>query len=140
MEFEIEFRNAADEVGVDVEIALSGTATPELFYELVETLGRDPRYRAGLRMLVDVSAFDVTSLTDEQLEGVAEQALERDWFHPPAAVAIVAPGKRLGAAARAYRAHLGGSRSNRQVFDTRDEAVAWLAAQAAVRGDGRPTT
>jgi hypothetical protein len=126
MEFEIEFRDGAD--AADVEITLSGGATASAFREFSETLGRDPRYRAGLRILVDVSAFDVTALTGEQLQGLAGQVLERDWYRRPAAIAIIASEKRLKAAARIYRAHLGGSRSNRHVADTREEALAWLAA------------
>jgi hypothetical protein len=96
VEFAIEFHDAAD--GADVEITLSGGATPESFRQFAETLGRDPRYRAGLRMLVDVSAFDVASLTDEQLQSLAQPVLERDWYRPPAAVAILAPEDRLNAA------------------------------------------
>jgi hypothetical protein len=135
LEFEIEFRDDAD--GADVEIRLSGSPTPESFREFTETLGRDPRYRAGLRMLVDLSTFDAAFLTGAPLQDLAGSVLERDWYHPPAAVAIIAPAEQLHAAALAYRAHLGGSRSNRNVFHTREEAMAWLTEQPRPRADDR---
>jgi hypothetical protein len=42
------------------------------------------------------------------------------------AVAIIAPNEETFSAVREYRAHLGGSKSNRHLFGSRFEAVAWL--------------
>jgi hypothetical protein len=73
------------------------------------------------------------SLTLRSTEGVqtlSEPIVERDWTYPPRAVAIVARDARTLEAARAYRAYLGGSKSNRHVFTTRAEAVAWLDEQS----------
>jgi hypothetical protein len=124
VQFEIEFGDRASVA--DLEITFSGVATPSAFRQLADTLARDPRFRAGLTMLVDLSALDTSALGDDDLQGITEPVAERDWYHPPAAVAIIAPNEKTLADARAYRAHLGGSRSRRQVFKTRTEAVTWL--------------
>jgi hypothetical protein len=57
---------------------------------------------------------------------LSNTVVERDWYHMPSAVAIIAPSDGAHTAALRYRAHLGGSRSNRQVFRSRDEALVWL--------------
>jgi hypothetical protein len=122
--FEIAFQ---DGTGLaDVEITLSGAATPEGFFRFTETLQGDPRFRAGLRLLVDLTAFDASALPSGGVDRLSEPVLERDWEHLPAAVAIIAPDPQTFEAARLYRANLGGSRSNRHVFRSRAEAVAWL--------------
>jgi hypothetical protein len=118
-----------------LEITLSGVATPSAFRQLADTLARDARFRAGLTMLVDVSALDTSALGDDGLQRITEPAAERDWYHPPAAVAIIAPNEKTLADARAYRAHLGGSRSRRQVFKTRTDAVTWLEERQSKTAD-----
>ena len=124
VEFEIAFQ---DGTGLtDVEIALSGVATPAGFFRFTDTLQNDPRFRAGLRLLVDLTGFDATALPSGGVAELSEPVLERDWEHLPAAVAIIAPDPQTFEAARLYRANLGGSRSNRHVFRSRAEAVAWL--------------
>jgi hypothetical protein len=60
VQFEIEFGDRASVA--DVEITLSGVATPSAFRQLADTLARDPRFRAGLTMLVDLSALDTSAL------------------------------------------------------------------------------
>jgi len=126
VESEIVFESSAP--AVDVEITFSGVATLDAFRRFSETFAADPRYRAGLLMLVDVSALDTSELSGDALQELTAPILERDWYHPPAAVAIVAAGAVYSDALR-YRAHLGGSRSNRQLFLTRDDALAWLEGQ-----------
>ena len=127
MRFAIDFD--AGLPAVDVEITLSGPATPEAFRSFTDALAADPEFRAGLLMLVDISALDTTALAVSGLERLAGPILERDWHYPPAAVAIVAGDGRAYDDALTYRAHLGGSRSNRQVFADRGEALTWLEAQ-----------
>ena len=127
MQFEIEFQLTGS--AADVEITLSGVATVQEFRQFVETLTSDPHFRAGLTMLVDVATLDTSTLSDDGLQLIAGPIVERDWYQPPAAVAIVAPGEQVGSHARAYRAHLGGTKSNRQIFTSRAEAIAWLEQQ-----------
>ena len=124
MEYEIDFRSG--DGPPDLEVTLSGVLDPADFRRLTESLTSDPRFGAGITMLVDVSALDASDATPDRLQALSEPIIERDWSYPPAAVAIVAPDPQTLAAARAYRASIGGSKSNRQVFTTRAEALAWL--------------
>jgi hypothetical protein len=127
VEFELAFSDAGRPA--DVEIAVTGVPTAAEFAKLNEQLVGDPRFRAGLRMLVDCSALDTSTLSAEDVQRLTEPMVMRDWHYPPSAVALVAPDDRTFEVARAYRAHLGGSRSNRRVFRSRAEADAWLGEQ-----------
>ena len=124
VEFEITFQDG--DGPADVEMALAGVPTAEALRLLNGRLTADPRFRAGLRMLVDLSALDTSGLSDGEVQSLSEHMVERDWDYPPLAVAIIAPDEETFSAAREYRAHLGGSKSNRHLFSTRVEAVAWL--------------
>lgn len=125
MEFEIEFADGP----ADIEITISGVPTAAEFRLLNERLTGDARFRAGLRLLVDCSALDTAELTDGVLQSLSEPMAERDWRYPPAAVALIAPDEQTYEALRSYRAHLGGARSNRHLFTSRAEALAWLEQQ-----------
>jgi hypothetical protein len=46
--------------------------------------------------------------------------------YPPAAIASIAPDDNGRRILMSYRAHLGGSKSKREVFGNREEALAWL--------------
>jgi hypothetical protein len=127
VEYEIVFTNAGGPS--DVEIAVIGVPTAAEFAKLNEQLLGDERFRAGLKMLVDCSRLETSGLSVEDVQELTEPMVMRDWHFPPLAVALVAPDNRTFEAARAYRAHLGGSRSNRQVFRSRAEGEAWLAEQ-----------
>jgi hypothetical protein len=90
VEFEIEF--VEGDSPADIEIALSGAPSPSSFVKLNEHLVGDARFRAGMKILADLSELDVSDL-------------------PPDASAT--------------------GTSNRQVFRSRPEALAWLQAQKA---------
>ena len=106
-----------------------GVPTAAEFAKLNEQLLSDSRFRAGVTILVDCTALDTSGMSDEDVQELTEPMVQRDWHFPPSAVAIIAPGDRIFESARSYRAHLGGSRSHRQVFRSRAEAEAWLAEQ-----------
>jgi hypothetical protein len=127
MEFEVEFQDGGSPA--DVEITMSGVPTPQAFARLNERLTSDDRFRAGLSVLVDVTALDVAPLSGDDVQTLSEPMVERDFSYMPSAVAIVAPDEETLDAVRAYRAHLGGSKSNRHLFTNRAEAVAWLLEQ-----------
>jgi hypothetical protein len=126
VDFEIAFR---DQGPPDVEIALSGVLDIADFHRLTATLTADPRFRAGLTLLVDLSALDTADLSADGVQDLSGPVVERDWYYPPAAVAIIATDAHTLGTARAYRAHLGGSRSNRHIFKSREDAVSWLGKQ-----------
>jgi hypothetical protein len=126
VEIEIEFR---DDGPADIEEKLTGVPTDEGFRLLNERVMSDPRFRAGPKILVDCSALTTIGLSNEELQGFSEHFAVRDWNYPPAAVAIIAPDDQTFDAMQSFRAHLGGSKSNRQLFRTRADAVAWLEEQ-----------
>jgi hypothetical protein len=127
MEFKFTFQDG--DGPADVEMALAGVPTAESFRLMNERLTADPRFRAGLTMLVDCSALDPSGLSDEEVQTLSEQIVQRDWNYAPSAVAIIAPDQQTFSRVRAYRAHVGGSKSNRHLFSSRAEAVAWLEDQ-----------
>lgn len=127
MEFEFTFQDG--DGPADVEMALRGLPTAEGFRLMNQRLTSEPRFRAGLRMLVDLSELDASGLSSEELQRLSEGVVERDFDYAPSAVAIIAPDEQTFSAVRAYRAHVGGSKSNRHLFGSRAEAIAWLEAQ-----------
>jgi hypothetical protein len=127
VEFDIKFTDGAGHA--EIEMVVSGVPTLEGFRLLNERLISDLRFRAGLTMLVDLRALDIGDLSADAMQSLSESMIERDWFYPPAASAIIVPDEPTYNAARAYRAYLGGSMSNRQVFRSSAEAVAWLEEQ-----------
>jgi hypothetical protein len=125
MEFDFAFTDGP----ADIEETLAGVPTEDGFRLLNDTVMSDPRFRAGLKILVDCSALDTTGLSNQEVQSLSEQMAARDWTYPPAAVAIIAPNEGTFSTVQEYRAHLGGSRSNRQLFRNRADAVAWLEEQ-----------
>ncbi len=126
MEFTIDF---TPDGPADIEMSVSGVPTLPELERFNEALVSDPRFRAGLTMLVDTAGLEPEGISTEELQKLSAPQVVRDWQYPPAAVAIVAPGGEPYDHAQRYRAHTGGSRSNRRVFSTREEAVAWLESR-----------
>jgi hypothetical protein len=129
VEFMIEFGGEPQ----DVTITTSGIADVEGSRRLTYALASDPRYRAGMLLLVDHSDLEMSRLSDLDLERIAAAITESDWNLPPRAVAIVASNLETHVRAREAVAHLGGSRSNRRVFGSREEALAWLESKVKPR-------
>jgi hypothetical protein len=126
MEFALEFGGEPQ----DVTVTATGIGDVAGLRRLVQTLAADERYQAGLLLLYEFSELDLSQLSDDDLEQVTESVMERDWKSQPRAVAIVAGTKTIEMARLAI-AHLGGSRSGRRLFTSRDDAVAWLATMQA---------
>ena len=111
---------------LDLTITLAGAASASGMRALVRDLTSDARFRAGLAILVDLSGLDSSGLTSEEIQAMAAAVSGRDWEFPAKAIAIVAPSARTFDDAMLYRAHVGGSKSGREVFRFRDDALAWL--------------
>ena len=125
MKFTIEFGGDTQ----DVTVTFSGVADLPGFRRYNEEFTSDPRFRAGMMILVDASGLDTSQLSSEELQAASEPISERDWNHPPRAVAIVAPDPRTFDDFVYARAHQGGSRSRRRVFRSREAALGWLNEQ-----------
>ena len=127
MDFKIDFPAGGP---ADVEMSVSGVPTLAELQLFDEALVSDPRFRAGLTILVDVAGLEYAGISPEELQALSEPTVMRDWQYRPAAMAIVAPRGPTYDHVQRYRAHVGGSRSNRRVFGSRAEAVAWLEEQS----------
>jgi hypothetical protein len=125
MKFTIAFGGAPQ----DVTIMLSGVATPEGFRRFIDARLSDARFRAGPLILLDASFLDTSQMSEAMLQQAIEPLIENERNYPPLALAIVAPDARTCSDAVLTRAHLGGSTSNRGVFASVEEAVAWLKEQ-----------
>lgn len=108
---------------------LSGVATPEGFRRFTDARLSDERFRKGLLILLDASFLDTSQMSEAMLQQAIEPLIENERNYPPLALAIVAPDARTFSDAVLTRAHLGGSTSNRGVFASSEEAVAWLKEQ-----------
>jgi hypothetical protein len=126
MEFAVEFGGEPQ----DVTVTASGVADVAGLRALVQRMAEDEGYRAGLLLLYDFRDLDLSELSDHGLEQVMEAVMDRDWTSEPRAVAVIAGPKTIEMARLAV-AHLGGSKSRRQLFTSHDEAVAWLATMRA---------
>jgi hypothetical protein len=131
MEFEFHFPTGGP---ADLEMSISGIPTLAGLELLNEQLVADPRFRAGLRILVEAAGIDARGISVNEVQVLSEPMVMRDWQYAPAAVAIVAPDEETSRALTLYRAHVGGSKSNRHVFASRQEAIAWLDKQESAPG------
>ena len=113
----------------DVTVTVSGVADVAGLRRLVAEIGSDDRYGPAMTILYDFTALDMSELSDRDLERITDAVMERDWTFPPRAIAIVADAGSTFDAARIAIAHLGGSKSGRQLFHAYDDAVAWLGEQ-----------
>jgi len=113
----------------DVTITQRGAADLRSLQQFNAELTGDPRYRGGLLLLFENSDLDLSGLSDTELEQTAIDVIEQDWNASPRAVAIVALDPQTQAREREIVAHLGGSRSRRRIFTSREAAVAWLREQ-----------
>ena len=113
----------------DLTMTLSGELDARSIQTFVEELIANPDYRAGMLILADISGLDTSSISVEQYESVSDVIAGRDHRFPAKAIAIVAPNGRTFDDAMQHRAYVGGSKSGREVFRTREDATAWLASQ-----------
>lgn len=122
MEYSFEFGGDPQ----DLTITMSGRTTPQDLRRMNTELIADPRYRTGLAIFVDLSRLEASGFDEDGFRFATGPIAERDWQHPPLAIAILAPDPETFDAARLYSAYLGGSASGRAIFRERDEAIAWL--------------
>jgi hypothetical protein len=113
----------------DLTMTLAGAVDAPSIRTFIEEMMAHPEYRAGMRILVDLSELDTSTITQEQYEGLGDAISGRDHRFPSKAIAIVAPGGRTYDDAVRHRAYVGGSKSGREVFHSRADATAWLAQQ-----------
>ena len=111
----------------DLTMTLTGAVDAPGIRALVEELVAHPEYRAEMLILADLTGLDTSSISQEEYESVGDVIAGRDHRYPAKAIAIVAPAGRTFDDAVRHRAYVGGSKSHREVFRTREDATAWLA-------------
>jgi hypothetical protein len=110
----------------DVTLTLSGVADVAEIARCNRALASDGRFRAGLAILCDCTALQTTVPSQEVTDAVVESINVRDLEHPPRAVAYVVADEKAAEPFSIFRAHLGGSKSQRRVFISRQDALDWL--------------
>lgn len=85
MKYTIEFGGDPE----DVTVTQWGTADLGSLQQFNTDLVGHPRYRGDLLILFENSNLDLSGLSDHELEETAADVVERDWYAPPRAVAIV---------------------------------------------------
>ena len=113
----------------DVTITASGIADVAGLLHINAELRSDPRFRANMLILYDLSELDMARLSEVDMEQISAPIAVRDWDVPHRAMAVVAPNPQGLDRVRLAIAHLGGKRSRRRVFASRDDAIAWLREQ-----------
>jgi hypothetical protein len=117
----------------DVTITMSGRADVDGYRRVTEALVSDPRFRAGMAILVDQSELILTPLSGRDVLEASDPILERDWNFPPKAVALVVPSTphALELAERGLT-HMSVLGLPRRVFCSREEALPWLREQKSL--------
>ncbi|HEY2072350.1 MAG TPA: STAS/SEC14 domain-containing protein [Gaiellaceae bacterium] len=113
----------------DLAMTLTGTLDARGVRALNADLLAHPEYRAEMLILVDLSGLDTSTISMEEYESVSDLISARDHQFPAKAIAIVAPAAGTFDVATRHRAYVGGSKSGREIFQSRDDATAWLAEQ-----------
>lgn len=113
----------------DLTMTLTGAIDAHGIQAFVADLVAHPEYRGGMLILADLSGLNTSSITEEEYESVSGVIAARDERFPAKAIAIVAPAARTFDDAMRHRAYVGGSKSDREVFRSREDATAWLARQ-----------
>ena len=116
----------------DMTIIASGIADVAEFWRLNDELRSDRRFHADLAILYDLTALDMSRLSEDDTEQVAAPITARDWDTPPGPVALIVSSPEARDWVRLAIAHLGGTRSRRRVFTSRDDALAWLSEQRSL--------
>jgi len=122
MEFAIEYGGDPQ----DVTLTLRGVADAAEIARCNRALVSDDRFRAGLAILCDCTALQTTVDSQEVTDAMVASINARDWQHPPRAIAYLVADEKAAEPFSLFRAHLGGSRSQRRVFVSRQDALDWL--------------
>jgi hypothetical protein len=113
----------------DLTMTLRGAVDAPSIRSFMADFMAHPEHRPGMLILVDLTGLNTSGISVEEYESVSDLIVGRDHAFPPRAVAIVAPAGRTYDDAMQHRAYVGGSKSGREVFQSRAEATAWLAQQ-----------
>jgi hypothetical protein len=111
----------------DVTITTSGTATLAAFDAWIEEVLTDPRYRPGMKVLVDHRQVDGSNFTADDVRALADANIRNDSRIGPSIVAKVMGEPYKYGLARMWQAYVEGRLAlQTRVFYGIDEALEWL--------------
>ena len=91
-----------------------------------QALASDSRFRAGLAILCDSTALQTKVISEQLTEAVIWVDQRAGLGAPPRAVAYVVADEKAAEPFNLFRAYLGGSKSQRRVFLSKQDALDWL--------------
>ncbi len=115
----------------DVTVATSGAARVEDFRRMNDELLADERFTPPMCMLVDHSELDVSALTAEEVQRIADGVNRIGSLFGESKVALVAPTALSYGLARMFEALAVEPDVLLGVFSTRANALAWLRSSDA---------
>ncbi len=125
MEFELEWLHPSLLI-----CRVSGIATVEGCEALMRAVRSDPQFRPGIAMITNETNVDVSALTASDIERIADLSAQFPHTPPVRSAVVVGPDSpnRYGLA-RMFEAYADSEENPAiKVFETFDEAMAWLTA------------
>lgn len=117
----------------DVLVTTRGCATVDGVNSYLEELVSDPRYRAGMLILMDHTDLDVSSLSADDTRSIAAHAVSLGDRLGSPLIAHVTPTPEAFGVTRMTRAYAEDAASRSRVFYTRDAALVWLENAVTAR-------
>ena len=114
----------------------SGAANVEGFRRGIEALVDDPRFEAGMAILVDHTSLDVTPLNPSDVRAIGEHTASLGERIGPSSIAIVVPDQVTFGFVRMGESYANQPQLSIKVFYSRPEAVEWLRMQTPAAGTG----
>jgi hypothetical protein len=114
-----------------VAVRTSGPASPEGFKTLFEALASQPEFRPGVKILSDHTNLDVSALSAADVEKItAIRASHTRSLGARSALVVGSDSPARYGLARMFEAFaVSGGDDSVRVFETTDEAMAWLQTE-----------
>ena len=128
MEFQITF---------DTNVAVlttAGAASLEGFRQSIKALVDDPRFEAGMAILVDHTSLDVTPLDPSDVRAIGEYTASLGERVGPSLVAVIVPDQLTFGFVRMGESYANQPQLSVKVFYSRSEGVEWLRTQTPATG------
>jgi hypothetical protein len=126
--YDIEFGGHPQEVTVSV----SGFATPSEFRQLYEELAGDPRFRPGMRILLDFRELDATRLDAWEARDIGRHLAGLESRYGSASLAVVVPDTVTFGLTRLAELSASFEQIEVLVRYTLEDALRWLETRPAV--------
>ncbi len=130
MRYEIEFHEGQI---TDAQVTVSGEMTVEGNRTWLAALVSDPRWRPGMKILVDAHAVDPGTFAGDDVQAVADTTVSDDAIWGACRIAAIVDSPVVYGLVRMWQAFTADMELRTDVFYSRDEALAWLATSSSGR-------